>query len=125
VEWRVTVEQILPEGFGLDREDFTLRVSLPSVVRTRTHVLEPVLTRSDAERVAECVVEADLIADVTRIVLLRDPGCTPGTVVRFQERLVGLLLEGGMDVPVEVELCPAEPRGMRAGGREPAVLRPT
>src|SRR5262245_11411998 len=98
-ERRVTVERLLPEGFGLDHEDFTVRIRLPAVVRTRTHVLEPVLTRSDAERVAECIVEADLVADVTRVVLLRDPACAPGTVSRFQERLVALLLEGGMDVP--------------------------
>jgi hypothetical protein len=113
---------LLPEGFGLERHVFTLRITLPSVVRIATRLLEPVLTRSDAERLAECVIEADLVADVTRVVLLRDPACAPGTAARFQQRLIGFLLEGGTDVPVDVELASAEPPRAPTGGREPAPV---
>jgi hypothetical protein len=103
----------LPGGFRLTRDDGTLRVHLPPVVRTASHVFDPVLTRADADRVAEAVVDADLDARLDRIVLVRDPDSPLNASASFRERLLVLLIDAGMELPLDVEAArpPERDRG--------------
>jgi hypothetical protein len=94
----------LPEGFLAEREGDTVRVTLPEVVVTGSHVLEPMLTRGAAQRLAEALWEADVDAPIGHIVLVRDPRLGEPAVERFRERLLGLFIEGGMDAEVEIEV---------------------
>src|SRR5262245_31669673 len=93
----------LPGGFRITRDEDTLRVHLPPVVRTASHVFDPVLTRADAERVADAVVDADLESPLDRIVLVRDPDSPVAASASFRERLLVLLIDAGMELPLDVE----------------------
>lgn len=97
----------LPAGFRLTRDEETLRVHLPPVVRTQSHVLDPILTRIDAEHVAEAVLDVDLDVRIDRIVLVRDAASPLSASASFRARLMGLLIDAGMELPLDVE--PARP----------------
>jgi hypothetical protein len=103
----------LPDGFRVTRYDATVRIVLPGVVLDGVQALDPVLTRADAERVAEAVWSAETEGRIDRVVLLRDPRSSEASVARFRERVLALLLDAGMeDLPLEVEVAAlhAEPR---------------
>jgi hypothetical protein len=96
----------LPGGFRVTRDEALLEVHLPAVVRTASHVLDPILTGADAERVAEAVLDADLEVRLDRIVLLRDSASPLAASAEFRERLLVLLIEAGMELPLDVEVAP-------------------
>src|SRR5262245_51186566 len=91
----------MPEGYLATREGDTVRVHLPEVVVTSSHVLEPMLTRGAAQQVAEALWNADVEAPIARVVLVRDPRYAEATVEKFRERLWAMLVEGGVEAQIE------------------------
>ena len=92
----------LPDGFRWTWVGDTVRVDLPAMVRTTSHTYEPVLTRSDIEKVADAVVtyerarrQAGTGKVLKRIILARDPRYAALTLNNFRVRLSLALVERG------------------------------
>jgi hypothetical protein len=96
----------MPEGFLASREGGTVRVHLPEIEVTRTHVLEPMLTRGMAQQVAEALWNTDVESPIDRVVLVHDTRYSDQAIEKFRERLWAVLVDGGVEVQIELESEP-------------------
>ena len=95
----------LPEGFRWSWAGETVRIWVPPILRTGSHAYEPVLSRRDAEALAEAVtvrehkrLGAGARHPITRVVLAHEPGYSEEVLARFRERLAVALVEYGQEV---------------------------
>jgi hypothetical protein len=98
----------LPDGFGWVWADDTVRINLPLFVRTQTHTFEPVLSRKDAERVADAIAAHDRARRATgrarplvRILVAHDTRYSEQGRARFCEKLSIALIERGHSVRID------------------------
>jgi hypothetical protein len=98
----------LPEGFRWTWAGDTVRVNLPTFVRTESHVFEPLLSRGDAERLAEAIGaharrrKADGVAKpLGRVLLAHDPRYTAETLAKFRSKLSIALVERGHQATID------------------------
>ena len=102
----------LPDGYGWTWAGDTVRINLPPVVRTATHVMEPVLSRADAELLAEALgaYERRRLASagrgtsarpLARILLAHHPQYTPETLAKFRTKLSLALVERGQKPTID------------------------
>jgi hypothetical protein len=96
----------MPEGFLASREGGTVRVHLPEIEVTRTHVLEPMLTRGMAQQVAEALWNTDVESPIERVVLVHDTRYSEQAIEKFRERLWAVLVDGGVEAQIELESEP-------------------
>ena len=113
----------MPDGYLATRDGDTVRLQLPEVVVTQSHVLEPMLTRGAAQQVAEALWNADVEAPLSRVVILRDPRYSEASVEKFRERLWAVLVEGGVEAQLDVEVV--QPGGEAPPAAAPEPPRPT
>jgi hypothetical protein len=113
---------LMPEGFFATREGGKVKVHLPEMVVTQSHVYEPMLTRGAAQRVAEALWNADVESPIERVVLLRDARYSEETVEKFRERVWAVLVEGGVEAQIDIEIEPlADEPSMPEPTAEPAA----
>ena len=86
----------------------TVRIDLPAMVRTTSHTYEPVLSRRDAETVAEAVVRYERARrkegkgqPLARILVARDPRYAAVTLSKFRIRLSLALVERGQKAQMD------------------------
>ena len=102
----------LPEGFGWTWAGDTVRINLPPVVKTAAHVMEPVLSRADAELLAEAIGVYDRrrlasagrgvsARPLARILLAHHPQYTPETLAKFRTKLSLALVERGQKPSID------------------------
>ena len=102
----------LPEGFGWTWAGDTVRINLPPMTRTETHVFEPVLSRADAERLAEALGAYDRrrlasasrgsgAHPLARILLAHHPKYTQETLAKFRTKLSLALVERGQKPTID------------------------
>lgn len=118
----------LPDGFGWTWAGDTVRIDLPRVLRTPTHVLEPVLSRADAEALADAVFAQDrarrknvgqgsVVRPLARILLAHSPRYTAETLQKFRAKLAMALIERGPKVTIdEMETMSGEDPDPDLGG---------
>lgn len=111
----------MPDGFLAAREGGTVRVHLPEVEVTQSHVLEPMLSRGMAQQLAEALWNADVESPVDRVVLVHDTRYSEQALEKFRERLWAVLVEGGVETQIELE---SEPLVSSAPAAEPAPAAP-
>lgn len=95
----------LPEGFRWNWAGDTVRIWVPPIVRTGSHAYQPVLSRKDAEALAEAVtvrerkrLGAGASRPIARVVLAHDPGYSAEILARFREKLSVALVEFGHEI---------------------------
>jgi hypothetical protein len=102
----------LPDAFRADWRGTEARIHLPEMEQTEHHVYEPVLSRGDANRVADAIRSHDGHRvggePIAKVVIAHDPRYSRETVEKFRERVLSLLHE--FDLFPEVVLESAAPR---------------
>jgi hypothetical protein len=102
----------LPTGFHWTWAGDTVRIDLPRIERTDAHVLVPMLTRGDAEELADAIVlhdrkrqrgpeRAGSARPLARIVLAHSPRYAAEALSKFREKLAFALLERGPKVTID------------------------
>ena len=95
----------LPEGFRWNWAGETVRIWVPPILRSDSHLYEPVLSRRDAEALAEAVtvreqkrLGAGARRPISRVVLDHDPGFSGEALAKFREKLSVALVEYGHEI---------------------------
>jgi hypothetical protein len=109
----------MPDGYLATRDGDTVRLQLPEVLVTESHVFEPMLTRGAAQQVAEALWNSDVEAPLARVVILRDPRYAEASVEKFRERLWAVLVEGGVEAELEIEVVESAGQAPPAAAPEP------
>lgn len=98
----------LPKGFRWTWVGGTVRIDLPRLERTESHVYEPVLSERDAERLAEALalrntkrMASGSSRKLVRILLAHDPAFSAEGLARFRMRLSVALIEYGLEATID------------------------
>ncbi len=99
----------LPDGFAWTWAGDTVRIDLPKMIRTANHLLEPVLSRADAEALADAVGSHDRDRrtrskdprTLARVLLAHSPRYSPETLQKFRAKLAMALIERGPKVTID------------------------
>ena len=98
----------LPEGFRWTWAGDTVRINIPPCVKTGAHAFEPILSRGDAERLAEAIGvharkrRAQGVAQAFgRVLIAHDPRYSTETLMKFREKLSIALVERGHKATID------------------------
>jgi hypothetical protein len=98
----------LPRGFRWTWVGGTVRVDLPRLEKTASHVYEPVLSERDAERLAQALALRDTkrmasgaTRKLSRVLLAHDPAFSAEGLASFRMRLSVALIEYGLDATID------------------------
>jgi hypothetical protein len=103
----------LPEGFRWTWHGDTVRVDLPEMTLTESHAYEPVLSRADADRLADAisghVASHRGAPKLARVVLVKDPRFADASVQKFRQKLSVALIELSIEPAFSIESATQAP----------------